>query len=239
MKPISMDEVLSLRFAKQNFRDCYLVASISALTHTKNGCKILQNNILKDGDNYCIRFNNVKGRAETFLVKQSECDDLVLTNKYLEIVPLEKPHHPIIKAIEVAMNKLLTLYPSKKPLVCRIPDSREKFEFNKVSNFLNLFTGIRPLTINESGLKMTLKEDKDIAKDLFEKMRKEEFVSFVLGSGYRGLLDDLPHCWSVNELYPNKIIAFDGRRQLNVGTTFDQAISKYKFICGYFNEMLK
>jgi len=239
MKPITINEVLSLQNAKQNFRDCYLVSAVSALTHTPNGRRILQNNIQKDGNNYCIKFNNVYGKPETYLVKGEECDQLILTDKYLEPVPLERPHHPIIKAIEVAMNKLLTQHPYKKPFICKIPECREKFEFNKVSNFFKMFTGISPITVNESGLKMTLLNNSDVATDLFERMRMQKDVSFVMGSGYKALFDDLPHCWTVSEIYPDRILTFDNRRQTYVGTNYEQSLHKYKFICGYFNEMLK
>lgn len=238
MRPISFDEIISLRTAKQNFCDCYLVSSINALTRSENGRKILAKNIQKDGENFCIRFNDVNGQTETYLVKQAECDELILYDKHMEPIPLRAPHNPIIKAIEVAMNKLLRLHPEKKPFLCRIPDCQEKFEYNKVSNFLKMFTGIRPITINESGLKMTLKNDNAISKRMFNEMQNRE-GSFVMGTGYHlNPFEDLPHCFAVTEVMPNNINLYDCRRKINVNQTYENSIKSMKYICGYFNEML-
>lgn len=239
MKPINLDDIISLRTAKQNFRDCYLVASINALTRTENGRKILSQNIKRSGDNFCVRFNNVYGHAETFLVKQSESDMLILTDNFMEPVPLSVPNHPIIKVIEVAMNKLLSIHPYKKPFLCKIPSCNEKFEFNKASNFLNMFTGVRPFILNESGLRMSLRKDEKAAKRLFDEIENRG-GSFVAGTGYHlNPMEDLPHCYSVTNIQNDKVEMYDCRRQKHIVRTTDNAISSLKYICGYFNEMLK
>ena len=238
MRPISFDEIVSLRIAKQNFRDCYLVSSINALSRSENGRKILARNIQRDGNDFCVRFNDVKGRAETYLVKQAECDELILLDKYLEPVPLKVPNHPIIKAVEIAMNKLLKLHPDKKPFVCKIPECQEIFEFNKVSNFLKIFTGVRPYTLNESGLKMTLKSDEQSAKRMFSEI-KNRGGSFVMGTGYHlNPLEDLPHCLTVTGIEDGKVCLYDCRRQIHITRSENDATKSFKYICGYFNEML-
>lgn len=239
MRPITFDEITTLKFAKQNFRDCYLVSSINALTRSENGRKILAQNIQRDGENFCIRFNDINGQAETYLVKQAECDELILYDRYLEPVQLKVPHNPIIKAIEVAMNKLLNLHPDKKPFLCKIPDCQEKFEFNKVSNFLNMFTGVRPITINESGLKMTLKKDEKAAKRIFSEI-EQRGGSFVAGTGYHlNPLEDLPHCYAITNVEDSIVELYDCRRQTYLNRSDDKTIGTIKYICGYFNEMLK
>ena len=239
MRPITYDEIISLRTAKQNFRDCYLVSSINALTRTENGRKILSKNIQKDGENFCIKFNDVNGQSETYLVKQAECDELILMNKYLEPVPLKVPNHPIIKAIEVAMNKLLTLHPDKKPFLCKIPDCQQKFEFNKVSNFLKMFTGVRPYTLNESGFKMTLRENEQIARRMFSEIENRG-GSFVMGTGYHlNPLEDLPHCLTVAGIEENKVNLYDCRRQIHISRSEENTTKSVKYLCGYFNEMLE
>ncbi|MBO6088249.1 hypothetical protein J6P92_07910 [bacterium] len=238
MHPISFDEIISLRTAKQNFSDCYLVSSINALTRTENGRKILSQNIQRCGENFCIRFNDVNGQAETYLVKQAECDELILMDKYLNPVKLRVPNHPIIKAIEVAMNKLLKLHPDKKPFLCKIPDCQERFEFNKASVFFKMFTGIRPITINESGLKMSLKNDEQIAGRIFNEM-KDRKGSFVMGTGYHfNPFEDLPHCYAVRSTDNGLVELYDSRRQASIARDFDGTIKSMKYICGYFNDML-
>lgn len=238
MHPITFDEILSLRMAKQNFRDCYLVSSINALTRSENGRKVLAQNIQRDGENFCIRFNDVNGLPETYLVKQAECDQLVLYDEFMEPVPLKVPHNPIIKAIEIAMNKLLKLHPDKKPFVCRIPKCQESFEFNKVSNFLKMFTGIRPYTLNESGLRMTLYKDEKIAKRIFTEMKTRD-CSFVMGTGYHlNPLEDLPHCYTFTNADSGMVELYDCRRQTHFNRTENDIISSIKYICGYFDNML-
>ena len=242
MRPLNLNEIYSLSKAKQNFRDCYLVSAIGALTQSPNGKKILSQNIQREGNDFCIRFNNVKGKPETYLVKKSECDDLILVDKYFEPIHLtaDNAHHPIIKAVEVAMNKLLKQHPDKKPFICRIPECTEKFEFNKVSNFLEMFTGIKPITINESGIKMTLKKNKNSATSLINRIAEENKSSFVVGSGYKFIFDDLPHCWSLKFVDSDKKLnLYDHRRKINVACNLNEALSRFKFICGYFNDMLK
>ncbi len=238
MLPINRKQILTLRKAKQNFCDCYLVSSINALTRCKNGRKFLSQNIQRSGDNFCIRFNNVNGHPETYLVKQPECDELILRDKYLEPLELTVDNHPIIKAVEVAMNKLLKLHPDKKPFVCNIVDCQEKFEFNKVSNFLKMFTGIRPITINESGISYTMRKEADIARRMFSEISQRE-GSFVIGTGFSlNPLKDLPHCYTVTSIRNGIINLYDCRRQTTNTKTYDEAISDMKYICGYFDNLL-
>ena len=175
---------------------------------------------------------------ETYLVRQAECDELILMDKYLNPVELKIPNHPIIKAIEVAMNKLLSLHNDKKPFLCRIPDCQQKFEFNKVSNFLKMFTGVRPVTINESGLKMTLKKDRQIAERIFSEIADREGC-FVMGTGYHlNPLEDLPHCLTITEVGENKVSLYDCRRQIYVDKTYDDTLHSMKYVCGYYDDML-
>lgn len=239
MKPITFNEISTLKNAKQNFCDCYLVSAISALAQTKNGKNILKENILRNGKNYCIKFNNVNGNSERYLVKNSEQDMLILTDRFLEPVPLKVPDNPIIKAIEIAMSKLLTIHPDKKPFICRIPKCQENFEYNKVSNFFKMFTGIHPITINESGFRMSLKKNRKIVINLLKRMEEEKDFSFVIGSGYRGLFNDLPHCYTVKSVYDGKINLYDNRKQIYATYKIDDAIKRFKYICGYFNNNLK
>lgn len=66
MKPIGIEDILSLNRSQQVFHDCYLVSSINALSRSENGRKILQNNIAREGNNFRIRFQNVNQNVEDF-----------------------------------------------------------------------------------------------------------------------------------------------------------------------------
>lgn len=136
------------------------------------------------------------------------------------------------------MNKLLKVHPDRKPFLCKVPDCREKFEFNKVSNFLKMFTGVRPYTLNESGFKMTLKQDCNVAKRMFTEIENRG-GSFVMGTGYHlNPAEDLPHCFTVTGIEDGSINLYDCRRQIHSSVDKDATINSLKYICGYFDEML-
>lgn len=241
MKPIGLNEIQNLRHAVQYFQDCYLVSAIGTLTQTSNGRKILSENIAKTADGYRIRFNNVKGSNKDFFVTEKEMNNLVYMDKFLNPIPLKPgyPHNPIIKAIEVAMNKLLTKYPSQKPFICRIPKCNEKFEFNKPSNFLEMFTGKKAIKLNENGLKLNLKSQKDASIELLEKIKANPENSFVAGTAFcfhKKLIDN--HCYSINRVKDNRLEIFDHRSLETITLTYEEAIKKLKFIVGYFNKDL-
>ncbi len=243
MKPIGINEIQNLTHAVQYFQDCYLVSSIGALAKSSNGRKILAQNIAHTEDGYRIKFRNINGITKDFFASEKESQDLIYMDKYLNPIPIDpsKPHNPIIKAIEVAMNKLLKAYPSKKPWICRVPKCNERFEFNKPSNFLEMFTGQKPISINENNLSLSLKGKKEVSLDLFNKIKDNPDNSFVMGSSfgfYHGISNT--HCYSVKDINPkyNTIDLFDHRLLRTITLTFDEAIRHMKFIVGYFNKDL-
>lgn len=242
MKPLSITQINTLIVPKQHFRDCYLVSSLSALARSKNGKKILQQNIKTDNNAFCVRFNNVDGNSEQYLVTQEECDRLILLNKYLEPVNIDVEHNPIVKVLEVAMNKLLKLHPDKKPLYSKMLNYNEDFEFNKPSSFLSMFTGKRPLTINESTLKNSLNsKSKDVSR-LLDAISCDNNSSFLVGTGFKPLPINLPswHCYNIASVdKTNKTLKIqDNRYQTSFQITYDYLINEFKYICGYFNENL-
>lgn len=244
MKPISINEINGLGRAKQYFQDCYLVSSIGALANSHNGQKILQKNIAHTDNGYRIKFQNVKGQAEDYFVTQKEIEELVYMDKYMNPIPLDEryPHNPIIKAIEVAMNKLLKKHPSKKSITCRLANCNEKFEFNKPSNFLNMFTGEKPIILNEGNIYRTLKSKKEETTKLLNEMSKTKDNSFVAGTSI--LLDrrlnDF-HCYSIKSVNKDtqELELFDHRHQNIIKLTYEEAIKKLKFLVGYFENGLK
>ena len=239
MKPISTNEIKNLKYAIQYFQDCYLVSSIGALTRSRNGMKILAENIAHSGDDYRIKFRNINGESKDFFVTQKETDDLIYMDKFLN--PHFLPHNPVIKAIEVAMNKLLQQYPSKKPFVCRIPNCNEEFEFNKPSNFLEMFTGKKPIKLNENSIRPTLKTKAKESTDIFDKISDNPDSSFVAGTAANFSKNfSNYHCYSIKKVNKNNqtVELFDHRLLGSLVITYEEAIKRLKFIVGYFNKDL-
>lgn len=242
MKPINLSEIKSLQRAKQHFHDCYLVTSMNALSNTENGRKILQENILREGNNFNIKFKNINGKSEDFFVTEKELNDLTLCDRFFNPIELKEPHNPILKAVEVAMNKLLKKYPDKKSFINRLYKTNEEFEYNNPSRFLEMFTGIKPININENGIRMSLKNKIDETKEVLEKIGNNETNSFIAGTGHKFIKGITNwHCYTLENVNnANKTAKiFDNRYQEEITLSFNDFIKKIKYITGYFNEDLK
>lgn len=243
MKPIGFDDINSLQRVRQIFHDCYLVTSLNALSRSKNGRKILQNNIAKDCDNYRVRFQNINDKVEDFFVNEKEIEDLTLVDKFLNPIELDFPKNPIISAVEIAMNKMLTKYPDKKPLSSRLFECSEKFEYNRPSNFLEWFTGKKPISINEASLRMSLRSKKKEAVELLEQIGEtEDNNSFVIGSGHnfiKGITNW--HCYTIEkiDLKNRTVTIFDNKYRDEIVMPFNDLIKKFKYITGFFDDSLK
>lgn len=242
MKSINLADIATLRRAKQHFHDCYLVTSLNSLSNSENGRKILQNNILREGNNFKIKFKNVNGNQEDFFITEKEIDDLTLCDRFFNPIELKEPHNPIIKAIEVAMNKLLSKFPDKKSFINRLYKTNEQFEYNNPSRFMEMFTGITPLNINEKSFRMSLRKNSDDAKGLFQQIGNNNNSSFIVGTGHN-FINGMTnwHCYTLEKVdNTNKTIQiFDHRFQEKITMPFDEAVKKLKYITGYFNENLK
>lgn len=240
MPQLNINEIRSLKYARQYFHDCYLVSSLHALTQSSNGINLLQKNITRDGTNYNIQFD---GLGKMFSVSQDEFDKLDFVDKYCNPKPPKEPYNPILQAIEIAMGKLIAAYPSKKSITCRLAQCRNKFEYNYPSNFLELFTNKKPHTINERSINMKLASKKEEAMDLFEKLdNSNSGDSFVVGTGIR-LFSKLPDCHvfvlKKVDLKNNKIYIMDNREKKIISLSIKEALTNLKFITGYFNSDLK
>lgn len=242
MKPINFEEIKSLQRVKQHFHDCYLVTSLNSLSNSENGRKILQNNILREGNNFKIKFKNINGNQEDFFITEKEIDDLTLCDRFFNPIELKEPHNPIIKAIEVAMNKLLSKFPDKKSFINRLYKTNEQFEYNNPSRFMEMFTGITPLNINEKSFRMSLRKNSDDAKGLFQQIGNNNNSSFIVGTGHN-FINGMTnwHCYTLEKVdnTNNTIQIFDNRYQEKITMSFDEAVKKLKYITGYFNENLK
>ena len=262
--PLSQTDFSLIRNSKQIFSDCYMLSSLDALTKSEQGRRILSENIKRvsfydtskssvfndvfykntpsldfsgfGGDSFQIRFSKVNGKEEKFLIFPND-------KKYLYIT--QKQKSKIIGAIESAMSYLVDKYPNKKPFISRIfSPKKQNFEYNRASNFLEMFTGKKPYVLAETALNLNLKPYKKQVYALFEKMAasQKEGYSFIAGSGMKKMPDGRRwHCYSVlNVDSENKKITLINKRT-NIPTvySFDEAISKLKYFVGYFNEDLK
>ena len=184
---LKSNDVNSLRTALQEYSDCYLISSLEALAKSKEGRKILFQNIRKtnieiklkefsddivdsntgkikfDLNVFKIIFNNINNQKESFTIGLKEL------NIYFSIYNKQKNH--LVYAMKMAMQKLIEKHPTKKPIISRIANPfKMKFEYNKPSNFLRMFTGKEPIIIGESDINFNLKKYKDLVFPILEKM---------------------------------------------------------------------
>ncbi|MBS4760809.1 MAG: hypothetical protein KHX03_08950 [Clostridium sp.] len=250
--------------SKQIFSDCYMLSSLEALAHSTQGRNVLSDNVqrlclntsiksenfkdifckntpsLENALNQCevfrVRFKNVKGNQEDFFISQNN-------PKYSEIWAKQK--NPVIFAFESAMSELLKKYPDKKPLISKIVfPFKKNFEYNKVSNFMEMFTGKKPYILAETSFNLNLKPYKKEVYKLFERLgnTNSDDYSFVVGSGMKKMDDGRRwHCYTVLHVDNDKkrIVLLNKRTNEPREYGFDEAIKKLKYFVGYFNEDLK
>lgn len=255
------NDVNSLRTALQEYSDCYLISSLEALSKSKEGRKILFQNIKKtnieirlkdfsddiadsetgniifDLNVFKIIFNNINDKKEAFTIGLKEL------NKYFNIYKKQKNH--LVYAMKMAMQKLIEKHPTKKPFISRIANPfKMKFEYNKPSNFLKMFTGKEPIVVGESDINLNLKKYKDIVFPILEKMgaTPKENYSFVVGTGIKGYTKTKSwHCLVIEHVNgKDKIVTVKNKRaNARQSMSFDDFLKKFKYIVGYFNENLK
>lgn len=238
MKPITPQQIASLSTAQQYFHDCYLLSSLGILSRSKKGQKILQNNITTNGKDFNIKFKNVNGKAEDYFISESEINNL----EYIDSKPIfSNPSIPIVKSVELAMNKLIKKHPFQKPLICRALETQERFEYNKPSRFLELFTGQKPITLNESSLRMSLMSKLRDAGDLIMKIWEDEDSAFMLGTGVH--FGKLPswHCFDITkvDMPNNSFTVFDHRQNEELKFPILSGLIKFKFLTGFLGKDLK
>lgn len=110
MRPITPKQIESLATVQQHFHDCYIVSSLGILSRSKKGQKILQNNITTNGKDFNIKFLNVNGKTEDYFISSKEIHNLKFRNSD---GTLQEMHCPIVKSVELAMNKLIKNHPFK------------------------------------------------------------------------------------------------------------------------------
>lgn len=242
-RQLNNKEIKELGNAAQIFSDCYLVSSLRALAKTAAGQDILKHNI-KISENFGeqnFKINFPYNNYKDIFITQDEIKSLKLTNKYHETISPEKTSHPILRAVEIAMNKLISDNPLTKPFICRLVNCNEKFEYNFASNFMEIFTGKKPYSLNEKTLYMSLKNNKNAAYNLFKRLGEEGNFNFIAGTGWP-LKHYLAfnHCYLVDnvDLQKQSINILEPRTNKIFSFSFDEAIKSLKYFTGYFKNDL-
>lgn len=236
MIPITPSELNSLKKPVQNFADCYLVSSIGALARSNDGQKILSENIKHSGDGFRVRFQNVDSDPRDYFISEKD-----ILEHPIPFNPYYFKPNDIVSAIEIGMDRLLKKHPDKKPFISKLASFPfdERFEYNYPSNFMEMFTGKKPIALNERSLQMTLKKDKDQAVELLENIDKADDFSFVAGTGLFGKKGLTPtHCYTVEGVNSENqyLQIFDCREQESKKLSFDDAMKSIKFLTGYLRK---
>lgn len=243
LSPISSVQIAPLQNAVQKFHDCYLVSSLGALSRSTQGRKVLENNISHNTRNYNVKFRDIGGKAEDYLISKKTVNNMVFETEGGKSYELNKIVPPVVKAIELAMNKVIKNHPSKKPFIYRMLENQQDFEYNKPSRFLKMFTGKKPVTLNEGGIRMSLFGKIEKAFSLLNKIEKDKDSVFIAGTGWNMWgINSLPswHCYSVRQvrMEQNRIVLFDHRKQEEVVLPIQNALHQLKFLTGYFSKDL-
>lgn len=241
--PITDKEILELQRTHQIFADCYLTSSLNAFCRTEKGRNLLKQNIQKStekGGGFKIHFPDIKSKPEDVFVTAKEISNLQLTDLLMNPIEHGFKENDTQKAVEIAMDKLINKYPSLKSLICMYATCVESFEYNFPSLFMKIFTGEKPVVINEKTLQMTLKSKKDKVAELFKELDKSNGdFNFVAGTGFKfkSGFDDW-HCFTVESVnaHLNTINLHNSRTCNTLTLDFDTFIKKFKYLVGYISK---
>ena len=236
---ISDKDIDALRSAQQHFSDCYLTCTLDSLSQTENGRKILKNQIQYDENNpeiiNCYLYKK-HGEQEKFSIPALEAA------KGYESLYKHQPDK-ILRSIDISVCEYENRYKAK-PWYCRIADKFKQysFEWNLPSHFMETLTGIKPtVNIAETDFNLSLKPYEKEVRTLFEKMDKDKEHSFVIGTGIKELDGRRWHTYVLEDvdLSANKVRVKKKRGNIIREMTVEEALSRFKYIVGYFNKDLK
>lgn len=236
-KPISHKEIQGLRNATQVFSDCYLVSSINSLTRNSDGRQILKENIQKSiisgKPQYKIKFQNIYDSPKDIFVTKSDFSELSKTSSdFLEVVCENKT----LKAVEIAMGKVVDSHPLLKSLFNRMADCEQSFEYNNPSRFFRIFTGKEPTVLNEKTLNLSLRGKREKTFQLLDDIEKSNGEhSFVAGTSvvHHPKLTNW-HCYVLEKvnLKEDKIQLYNQREGKSFSINAETFIRHFKFLVG-------
>lgn len=235
---ISNEEIDGIKDAKQHFSDCYLMTTLETLSHTKNGRKVLQQQIHRDDKNPQIIncfFYKKNGEREKYSIPT----DSIL--KGYEKVYKKQPNE-IIRSVDISVNEYEKKYQTKH-FFCKLGDTFKNytFEYNLPSNFMKMMTGIEPRVIGETDTNIDLTKYKEEVLELFKKMDEEKKHSFVISTGPKALDGHRWHVYVIEnvDLKNDTITVKEKRNNQPQTMSIAEAIKTFKFIAGYFDSDLE
>ena len=235
---ISDKEIDGFKDAKQHFSDCYLMSSLEALSHTKNGRKVLKEHIERDDNNpnliNCYLFNP-QGVKEKYSIPVN-----AVINGY-EKLYMEQ-NNEIIRSMDISVAEYEKKYKAK-PLICRITDKLKSYEFenNLPSHFLKILTGKSPtVNIAETDYNLDLTKYKEEVMALFKRMEKEKNYNMLIATGMKPLDGRTWHVYLIEDvnLKNNTITVKEKRSNAPKTVDIDTALRSFKYIVGYFDSDL-
>ena len=236
---ITDKEIDDFKNAKQHFSDCYLMTTLETLSHSSNGRKILKKQIEHDDTNpYVINCYLYKknGDREKYSIPTNS-----VVKGYEKLYKAQS--NEIIRSMDISVGEYEKKYKAK-PWFCRFTDNFKTYSFENSlpSHFMKMFTGIEPtVNIAEKDTNIDLSAKKDEVMALFRRMEKEKDHSLIICTGMKALDG---HSWHVYiledvDLENNTVTVKEKRGNTPQILDIDTALSKFKFIVGYFNSDLE
>ena len=143
--------------------------------------------------------------------------------------------------VNIAIRKMVKRHPLMKPLLARLymfPLIKNRAcEYNRPSNAFKWFTGIEPVSIGESDLKLNLKKHKDDVLELLQDLGQHNskdysFVAMTSNEKVKGI--DKWHCLPILGVNnKNKTVkVLNKRTNYKTNISFDDFVNKFKAIVG-------
>ena len=235
---ISDKEIDGIKSAEQHFSDCYIMSTLESLSNTKNGRKILKNQIEHDDDNpnfiNCYLYSP-KGQKEIYKIPT----DTAI--KGYEKLYTAQPNE-LIRSIDVSVGEYEKKYKAK-PWICRFTDDFKTYSFENSlpSHFMKILTGKEPtVNIAETDFNIDLSSRKAEVMELFKRMNEDKEHSLVIGTGLKMLDGRSWHVYVLQDVdLENNTITVKNKRGNRTKTmNIDTALNTFKFIVGYFDKDL-
>ena len=211
---------------KQVISNCYDMATREALLSSNEGRKIFSKRIkiadTSNGTKVCKVIFNINGKNKAYSARFMSKNTLGWQ-------------------ISNAVNKMISHNWSQKPLISRFARLGLSLpgEFNKPSNAFKWFTGEKPISIGENGLKTNLKGHRQKLLELFKELGGKNFneYSFVALSGLHRRKHTgwkILHCLAVKGVdFQNKMVSVMNKRTNQIyKVSFDDFINDFKAIVG-------
>lgn len=235
---ISDNDIDNFKNAKQYFSDCYIMTTLETLSSTKNGRKILKEQIEYD-DNIPNQINCYLYKSNGEKEKYSIPSDTALKG-YEKLYKLQD--NKIVRSLDIATGEYEKKYKAK-PWICRFTDNFKTYEFenNLPSHFMKIFTGVEPRVIAETDFNFDLTSYKQEVMDLFKRMETEKEHSFVIATGPKMLDGRTWHVYILQDVNLEKgtITVKEKRNNKPREMKIDTALNTFKYIVGYFNSDLE